>query len=84
MRPLVAGSFYWVIPVFDVDFTPPGFEGQPYSEEMYLAMRDHWSQKEQPARFRGYSETGQELWTFLGQADDNWPVSWIGEEIKPL
>lgn len=78
------GSFYWVVPVWDVDFKPPGFEKQEYSDAMYDAMAAHWSQNKQPARFEGYDDSGQERWIFLGQdvdADSWWPVRWIGDEI---
>jgi hypothetical protein len=81
---LKPGSFYWVKPVWDVDLTPPGFEGQEYSDKMFEAMSEDWRQKEQPARFSGYSANGDEQWQFIGQDDDEenwWPVCWIGPEI---
>lgn len=41
-KDLKAGAFYWVIPVFDVDFVPPGFENQvDYSDAMFEASRKH-------------------------------------------
>jgi hypothetical protein len=83
-KPLKAGSFYWVKPVWDVDFTPPGFEGREYDENMIKAMRAHWSQQEQPARFEGYDDNGNEKWIYLGHDTDDsnwWPVCWIGKEI---
>lgn len=69
---LKVGSFYWVMPVHDVDFDAP-FE--------------HWMRQEQPARYAGKDETGQELWQYLGLEGDladgaqAWPTRWIGAEI---
>ena len=90
-KPLKPGSFYWVRPTWDVDFTPPGFEGREYDDVMFEAMRAHWTQNEQPARFEGYDENGNEKWIYLGQdidvnakeAENWWPVCWIGKEIVP-
>lgn len=77
---LVLGKFYWVKPVWDVDFTPPGFEGKEYSDEMFEAMAAHWSQQEQPALFLGKTDEGRERWVYIGHADDPdnyWPVCWV-------
>jgi|GEM_PF-2633022 len=35
----------------------------------------------QPARFMGFSEAGEELWTWLGSEVEDWPPRWIGEHI---
>jgi len=80
---LKPGSFYWVIPEFDVDFTPPGFEGRECDQAMYEAMRNHWTQRRQPARFDGYSQNGEEVWHYIGvdKAEAPWPVCWTGAEI---
>lgn len=81
---LIPGAFYWVIPEWDVDFTPPGFEGKEYSEELHAALAAHWSTQEQPALFNGYDENGHEKWTYLGHEDDRnlwWPARWVGAEI---
>ena len=80
---LKPGSFYWVIPEFDVDLTPPGFEGREYDPSMFEAMRAHWTQQYQPARFERYDEAGNEVWLYIGvdKADPPWPVCWIGAEI---
>jgi hypothetical protein len=83
---LKPGAFYWVKPVFDVDFTPPGFEHEEYSDAMHDAMWTHWTQNEQPARFDGLDASGNEVWFYIGcnwKADSKhpWPVCWIGEEI---
>src|ERR1700744_365518 len=85
---ITPGKFYWVLPVFDVDFTPPGFEGQGWSEAMHDAAWRHWSQQKQPALFLGLTEAGTEKWVYLGQEvgsahpDPWWPVCWIGDEIS--
>jgi hypothetical protein len=83
-RVLEPGALYWVKPVWDVDLVPSGFEGKEYSDEMYEAMKEHWTQKEQPARFIGYDPSGEERWLFIGQDDDDswWPVCWVGERIE--
>lgn len=83
---LKPGAFYWVIPVFDVDFTPPGFENEDYSGEVFDAMRSHWTQCEQPARFEGLDKNGNEIWFYVGynwkdELSNPWPVCWIGKEI---
>ncbi len=88
---LKPGAFYWVIPNWDVDFTPPGFEGHDYSDAMHEASCAHWSQNAQPARFNGLTKSGEEMWTFLGQDDPDpgmpysddhwWGVRWVGDEI---
>jgi hypothetical protein len=71
------GAFYWVKPVFDVDFTPPGSPDADFDTRY-----NHWRQQEQPARFEGYSETGEEIWIYLGVDDPHpWPVCWVGDEI---
>lgn len=73
---LKPGSFYWVLPVFDVDF---GSDDMTF-EDCY----GHWTQTEQPARFEGLDENGNEKWIYLGQDVDEtnwWPVRWIGKEI---
>lgn len=82
-RALRPGAFYWVIPAYDVDFTPPGFEGREYGEAMHAAMRDHWSNNPQPARFVGYHEGNPDWprWLYLGQEDDDWDARWVGGEI---
>jgi hypothetical protein len=83
--PLSAGRFYWVIPVFDVDFVPPGFEGHDWSDELHEAAWKHWSQQTQPALFLGHTVDGTEKWVYLGQdidADNWWPVCWIGSAIS--
>ena len=79
-------GFYWVLPNWDVDFIPPGFEDQNFSDEMHKAMCAHWSQNQQPAKFSGFTPEGKERWTFLGQDDpepgeDWWGVRWIGSKI---
>lgn len=85
-RNLNSGSFYWVKPVFDVDFTPPGFIPNEFTDALHEESAAHWTQNEQPARFQGFCEDGREQWIYLGQDepdDDNWwPVCWVGEEIK--
>ena len=51
----------------------------------FEAMRAHWTQNEQPARFDS-DENGNEKWIYLGQDIDEsdwWPVCWIGKEIVP-
>jgi hypothetical protein len=85
-KSLMVGSFYWVKPVHDVDFTPPGFEDHDYDDVMIEAIITHWSQNEQPARFEGYDENGNEKWIYLGYEPDGynwWPICWIGTEITP-
>ena len=87
------GSFYWVIPNWDVDFVPPRFEGRAHSDELFEAARAHWSQNCQPARFDGYCADGTERWNFLGHDDPDpgmpnsdehwWGVRWVGDEIVP-
>src|SRR5208282_65796 len=74
---LKPGSFYWVRPVFDVDFTPPG-------DDSFDAAYNHWTQQDQPARFDGYDENGNERWFFIGvdSKDPIWPVCWTGKEIE--
>lgn len=83
-RKLTPGSFYWVIPVYDVDFVPPGFEGQEYSPAMHEAMRDHWTNKVQPARFVGYFNGNPDWprWLYIGHEEDDWDAIWVGKEIK--
>jgi hypothetical protein len=83
---LVAGHLYWVIPVHDVDFIPPGFEGQEWSDALFNASWSHWSNKVQPALFEGYGPDGDEHWIYLGQERDEsnwWPVCWIGDDLVP-
>ena len=81
-NPPKVGSFYWVKPVFDVDFIPPGYsqsEDVPFGDKW-----DHWTQKEQPGLFLGYTKTGMQKWILLGQEmdeDDPWPICWQGKEI---
>lgn len=77
---LKPGSFYWVKPVFDVDFTPPDKPEAEFDERY-----DHWTQQEQPARFSHYTEHNEEVWVFLGIDEfeaQPWPVCWVGAEIK--
>lgn len=80
---LIPGAFYWVQPVYDVDLVPLGFEGREWSEDMAQAISDHWTQKEQPARFEGYDENGNERWLYIGrdEPDNWWPARWVGAEI---
>ena len=83
---LKPGSFYWVKPAYDVDFDLPDIEGREYDDVMFEAMRAHWTQNEQPARFEGYDENGNEKWIYLGHDTDEsnwWPICWIGKEISP-
>jgi hypothetical protein len=85
-EPLKPGSFYWVKPVFDVDFVPPGFTGHAYEDVPFENCYNHWTQQNQPARFEGYDGNGNEKWIYLGQDVDEsnwWPVCWIGKEIEP-
>jgi hypothetical protein len=83
MQDLKSGSFYWVKPVFDVDFTPPGFENIEWNDAAFEASINNWRQQDQPARFVGYDINEQEIWLFIGVEDDKpWPVCWIGAEIK--
>lgn len=84
---LKPGAFYWVQPVFDVDFTPPDFEGQECSDALFEAAWNHWSQREQPALFLGWTETGDEKWVYIGYEAGSahprawWPVKWVGAQI---
>ena len=80
--PLEVGSFYWVRPVFDVDCVPDGYS--PNDNISFEAKWGDWTQVEQPARFAGVDENGNEKWIFLGQDIDTenwWPVCWIGNKI---
>jgi hypothetical protein len=84
--PLKESSFYWVRPVYDVDLTPEGFEFGDCSDACMEAKSAHWSQNDQPARFCGLDENGQEKWLFIGieepdAGEQYWPVCWIGPEI---
>lgn len=84
MVDLIPGHFYWVRPVFDVDFTPPGFNHQ---DDCFEESWNHWWNKEQPALFIGYDEVGEEKFVYLGQHQDlnnYWPVCWVGNEITWL
>lgn len=80
---LKPGSFYWVKPVFDVDFIPPGFENKEHSEALFDAAWNHWTQQDQPARFDGYDENGNEKWFYIGMdlSEEPWPTCWVGNEI---
>lgn len=81
---LKPGSFYWVKPVFDVDFTPPGFEDVEYTDVVFNAIWSHWWNNEQPALFLGM-KGNSEHFVLIGQdrsREDPWPVCWIGDEIK--
>ena len=82
--PYKPSSFYWVKPVFDVDFTTPEFKGREWDDGIFKAAWAHWSQRVQPAYFEGYVD-GNEVWVFLGHKDEEpWPVCWVGDEIvKP-
>lgn len=86
---LKVGGFYWVIPVYDVDLIPPGFEGVfEFTDALYEVQKEHWSQKTQPARFDGWDEGDEERWSFIGQDDPSsgeswWPVRWVGSELTP-
>lgn len=77
---LVPGAFYWVQPVFDVDFDPS--RNQDLSDDAKLqVMQDHWHNAEQPARFDGYEADGTQRWIFLGEEFCAWPVCWVGKRI---
>src|SRR5262245_50608973 len=44
---------------------------------------DEWGNKEQPARYGGTNDAGQQLWNYIGvDGYSDWPVRWIGEEIR--
>ena len=82
-NPPKVGSFYWVIPNFDVDFVSPEWEGD--GDPPFNVNYNHWSQQEQPARFDGYTANGNEKWIMLGikepdKDDDWWGVRWISRD----
>jgi hypothetical protein len=84
-NPPKVGSFYWVIPDFDVDFVSPEWKGD--GDAPFEVNYNHWTQREQPARFAGYTAGGSEKWVYLGQKEpDNdsgwWGASWIGPRIR--
>lgn len=87
-RKLRPGAFYWAKPAFDVDFTPPGFDCNEWTEDFCRASLAHWSQNEQPARFDGYGDDNEEHWMWIGidepceGGNTWWPACWVGEEIK--
>ena len=86
-RKFKPGAFYWARPTWDVDFTPPGFDPSEFTDEAHAASREHWLQNEQPARFDGYGEDGEEHWIWLGIDEPRegggiwWPPCRVGEEI---
>jgi hypothetical protein len=47
-----------------------------------------WQNKEQPARFEGYDNNGNDRWFWLGVYGEygnglsDWPAIWVGKEIK--
>jgi len=59
-RKFTPGAFYWAKPTFDVDFIPPGFSFDEFTDDRFKASNAHWSQNEQPARFDGYGDDGEE------------------------
>jgi hypothetical protein len=76
--PLTEGSFYWVIPTFDVDAVDWNSGDTDAAAD---ACVNHWKNRKQPARFSGYDEHGQELWHLLDTEGTDWSVIWIGKEI---
>lgn len=80
-RKLVLGRFYWVLPVFDVNVDVGNF---PDYDSAFEAMQAHWTNREQPARFVGYRDDGEEQFMFIGEDGvSDWPVRWVGMEIMP-
>ncbi|MDG0022727.1 hypothetical protein [Trinickia sp. Y13] len=72
-KQLIVGAFYWVIREVDPESACRD-EWEPGQE---------WLDEIQPARFNGWSASGEMLWNFMGfDGSSNWPVLWIGEEIE--